>query len=198
MKHYTLREDEVLLYKGKVYRSTKGRKQVDVLLTNLCVALIVKYDALIDQKETEILTYPIEEIKVYKNKPQVNRKDAQVEIYAKSGEEYLEFLSKAEAKKFTDIVWEEITNKTKLQRKIDKVKETVDYVDESFGIDTVQITKDAITSKKTIYIVEDNNTEKHVEEESEVNTEQTIKESVGKKILSGIKKFIPSKNNNKE
>jgi hypothetical protein len=163
MNHYTLREDEVLLYKGKAYRSTKGRKQVDVLLTNLCVVLIVKYDALIDQKETEILTYPIEEIKVYKNKPQVNRKDAQVEIYAKSGEEYLEFLSKADAKKFADIAWEEITNKTKLQRKIDKVKETVDYVDESFGIDTVQITKD------------------------------TVKDGVVQKVLGGLKNMLPVK-----
>lgn len=197
MRNYKLKEDEVVLYKGKAYRNTKGRKIAEVLFTNLFFLVEIENDSLVGEGDSEIFAYPIEEIKVYKGKVQIIRKDTQVEVYAKGGEEYLEFLSKAEAKKFADKAWEEITNKTKTQRAVDKVKETVDYVDETFGIDTIQLTKDAITSKTQRHIPETKSTENGVEEALEVNSEQNTKESVGKKILGGIKKLIPGKKETK-
>lgn len=198
MRTYKLREEEVVLYKGKAYRNTNGRKMVEVLFTNLFFVVEAENNALTGKSCSEIFTYPIEEIKVYKGKLQIIRKDAQVEVYAKGGEEYLEFLSKAEAKKFVDKAWEEITNKTKTQRAIDKVKETVDYVDETFEIDTIQITKDAITKKKQIVIKEEKSTEDHTDESLNDDSKQNIKESVGKKIFGGIKKLIPGKKETKK
>lgn len=197
MKNYKLREDEVVLYKGRAYRNTKGRKMAELLLTNLFFVLEEENNSLVGEINTEIFVYPIEEIKIYKNKPQVIRKDTLIEVYAKGGEEYLEFLSKAEAKKFVDKAWEEITNKTKTQRRIDKVKETVDYVDETFGIDTIQITKDVITNKKQSHITEEVITDNGENKSLEVNGMQNTKESVGKKIFGGLKKLIPGKKETK-
>ena len=197
MRNYKLKEDEVVLYKGKAYRNTKGRKIAEVLFTNLFFVVEIENDSLVGEGDSEIFAYPIEEIKIYKGKLQIIRKDAQVEVYAKSGEEYLEFLSKAEAKKFVDKAWEEITNKTKTQRRIDKVKETVDYVDETFGIDTIQITKDVITNKKQSHIAEEVITDNGENKSLEVNGVQNTKESVGKKIFGGLKKLIPGKKETK-
>lgn len=147
MEHYQLQEQEVVLYKGEA-RCVERRCQAEVLFTNLAVVLILKKRKLFAKAEISVETYPTDGIKFYKDKPQVIRKGITVEIYTKNGEVTLEFFGSREAKRFENAALEYLTDKGVLQRGLEKVKGTIDCVDNTMGINTVGVVKD-VASKKT-------------------------------------------------
>lgn len=146
MEHYQLQEQEVVLYKGEA-RCVERRKWADVLFTNVAVVLILKKRKLFAKPEISVETYPTDGIKVYKDKPQVIRKAEKIEIYTTMGEITLQFTSRSEAKKFENATWEHLTDKGALQRRLEKVKNTIDCVDSTMGINTVGTVKEVAKNK---------------------------------------------------
>lgn len=137
MEHYKLKSDEVVLYEGQV--DLKDRKgSTKLVLTNLNVVFINKYKRLFAQEEITVLEYPINEIKVYKDIPQVKIKENSAQIYFFEGEELIYFYSKKELHKFCNQVYELITGQTVAQKNAQKVKETINLVDDTLGINTVE------------------------------------------------------------
>jgi hypothetical protein len=154
MEHYQLQEQEVVLYKGEA-KSKEHRCQAEVLFTNLAVVLILKKRKLFAKAEISVETYPTDGIKFYKDKPQVIRKAEQVEIYTTSGETTLLFAGRVEAKRFENAALEYLTDKGALQRGLEKVKGTIDCVDNTMGINTVGVVKDVATKKTGLSLLGD-------------------------------------------
>lgn len=145
MEYYQLREDEVVLYKGKV---VLYGKDTQIVLTNHNIVFIPESTA-----QTEI--HSVEDIKIYKEQPQVKVKGNTVEIYFLTTEKEFKFKSIFEIPKFTNAVKNLLTGKTKTERGAEKVKKTINLVNETFNIDCVkgvgEIIKNA-TQKKSVTI----------------------------------------------
>lgn len=142
MENYQLKADEVVLYKGNV--TLNGFEEVtQLILTNYNVVFITKSN--IDNQEIiNVETFLVADIKIYKEVPQVKRNGLNVEIYFTTGEKEFNFASKSELNKFIKEITELITGKTKTERKVSQVKDTIDFIDNTFGIDTVDLVSTAI------------------------------------------------------
>ena len=145
MDNYSLKENESLLYKGDAYG------MFEILLTNINLVLIKKIKVKDSKKlfaktyeQTDISVYSTDEIKIYKDVPQVKVKDSTVEIYLASGEEKINFYSKIEAHKFANAIYELLTGKTLATRGAEKVKSAINIVDEALGINTVSTVKNVM------------------------------------------------------
>lgn len=143
MEHYNLQQDEVVLYKGAV--SCKERRgAIDLALTNFNFVFIIKTKKLLSKEQVEVLTYPIDAVKKYKEQPQVKATAETVEIYFTNAEYTLVFPDKKEAKKFVSKALDIITGKNAFVRGVDKAKATVAMVDETLGIDSVGLATTAV------------------------------------------------------
>ena len=143
MENYKLKSDEVVLYEGEV--SLKGQKgSTDLILTNLNVVFINKYKRLFAKEEITVLEYPVNEIKIYKDIPQLKVKENSVQIYFFEGEEVIYFYSKKQMHSFCNQVQELLTGQTTAQRNAKKVKDTIALVDDTLGINTVEATGNVI------------------------------------------------------
>lgn len=147
MENYDLEENEVVLYKGNV-SLTKQKGITELILTNINFVLITKYKKLFSKEQVSVETYPIEEIKYYNGIPQIIKKGHLIELYFLNEETEFTFESRNEARKFVNATMKLLTHKTAFERVvengIDKVKGTIDIVDNKLGVNTVEITKGAI------------------------------------------------------
>ena len=144
MKNYELSVDEVVLYKGNVIPlDTKGETQL--ILTNLNIVFITERKKFLAKDEIDVEVYPVDDIKIYKNIPQVKvENDNIVEIYLTRTEKELQFLNNDETKKFFREVKNLLIPKTKFEKCVEKVKDTIQIVDETLGIDSVDMVKSAV------------------------------------------------------
>jgi len=147
MEHYTLKENEVVLYKGDTTCKELPSAKIQLILTNLFFILIIKTKKLFSKEEISVEKYPIENIKFYNDKPQINQDGTKVEIYMNSGEQTLIFSSKNEAHKFVNKSLDLLTGKSLFQRTADKAKKAVSVVDDTFGIDTVDAVKTVLNKE---------------------------------------------------
>ena len=138
MENYCLQENEALLYKTKLYGG------IEVLLTNINLILIkttkVKEGKKIfakEREETDVTVFPVCDIKLYKDIPQIKVKDSSVEIFFATSEEKLDFPSKIEAHKFVHIAYELLTGKSLATRGAEKVKKAISLVDDTLGFNTI-------------------------------------------------------------
>lgn len=137
MEYYNLREDESVLYIGEAYKIKQ------VILTNLnLITVIVKKPY--SKKSPLIDIYPVDKIKIYKDVPQIKTNDCTAEIYLTTKELKLTFFSKGELNKFVNAAFELITGKDAFSRNTDKVKNAVDAVDNSLGINTIETVKNVV------------------------------------------------------
>lgn len=134
MKKYTLGPSEVPLYQGCATEAECG--VCELLLTNLNLVLILGSE---DAFTTQV--HPVENIKCYKDKPQIFLKKRRVEILLTTGEMTLEFRNWLEAHKFTEAAMELLTGKSKLARDAGKVKKALDDVNEAFGVNVLEEAK---------------------------------------------------------
>ena len=146
MEHYALKPDESVLYKSECYVSNKNEKLLEslstratteLILTNQNVVFINKSKKLFAKEDVAIEAYPIAEIKIYNDVPQIKQDDSRVEIFFTSGEKAIGLPSKHEARKFINTAIELLTGKTVSVRVSDKVKGAVGLVDDTLGINTV-------------------------------------------------------------
>ena len=88
MDYYNLSENEAVLFKGNVILNDKvGATQL--VLTNRNLVFITKNLDANNELIAYLDIYSIDEVKIFKNKPQIEFKNMSVEIYLKTTELYL-------------------------------------------------------------------------------------------------------------
>lgn len=153
MENFKLQANESVLYRHKCRVVKKNEKYLEslstntnteILLTNLNFVMITKEKKIFSKDRILVETYPVQDIKIYNNLPQVKPLNTRVEIYLKNEEKTIDFFSKFEAHKFTNKVFELLTGKTLTLRGADKVKSTVNLVDDTLGINTMDTIKNVV------------------------------------------------------
>ena len=146
MEHYTLEENEVVLYRGNVniltswgnQKNSKFKKvEYYLTLTNLNFVFMEKKKQLLKKEVIEKELYAVDSVKFYNNNPHIIRKDAIVEIYFKEKDKIIEFESKKEARIFADTALRLVSGKSKFVRAVQKVQKEVSDTNEALGIDVV-------------------------------------------------------------
>lgn len=143
MEHYQLKPHEVVLYKGDV-NFVDQKDVTKLILTNLNTVYITTHKKRFGADETSVEVYSVQDIKIYEDTPQIKSKGHNVEIYYLTTEKEIYFKSKSELGKFVSSAMKLLTGKSATQRRVEKVKQTIDIVDSTLGIDTIGTTKDAI------------------------------------------------------
>lgn len=143
MKDYELKPNEVVLYKGNVEMLNKKGSTL-LVLTNLNIVFITNHKKFLGEEDILIEIYSVNDIKVYENTPQIKTLKNNVEIYFLSCEKEFSFKSKSELNKFTSASLKLLTGKSSVQRKAEKIKDTIDIIDNTLGIDTIGATKEVI------------------------------------------------------
>ena len=145
MKNYQLQGDEVVLYKGDI--TLQGQEQVSqLILTNLNVVFISNQN---DEDNAELEIFSVDDIKIYKDIPQIKAQKNQVEIYFVPTEKVFALKSKKELTNFMQEAINLLTGKSKFERCVANVKRKVDLVDNTFDIDTVDLVKSAVKNGAT-------------------------------------------------
>lgn len=148
MENYSLQSDESVIYKGDVSLIDKNGS-TNMILTNLNIVLVTKNKKLFQKEEVEIETYPIEDIKIYDNVPQIKIEGDVVEIYFTSIEKKVRFYSKIELHKFVNAAVKLLTGKSMAKRGAEKIKSAVNLVDNTLGINTIDTVKNVIENGVT-------------------------------------------------
>ena len=143
MTHYTLQPNESVLYQGNVSLE-KRNGTVELILTNLNLVFVITIKKFLAKSQIEVETYPVEEIKIYNNAPQIKQKNSRVEIFLSCGEIVANFDSMFEAGKFVNSALRLLTGKSLAERSADKVKGAVGLVDDTLGINTVGTVKNVL------------------------------------------------------
>lgn len=143
MEDYSLQSNEVVLYEGK---ATFGNNKTssELLLTNINIVVITKTKKLFSKEQVDLKHFPVENIKIYNDVPQIKQHDCMVEIYFTNTEITLNFDSKFLAYKFANAANKLLTGKSVSKRGAEKVKEAMNFVDDTFGINTVGAIKSVV------------------------------------------------------
>ena len=164
MERYRLQSDETVLYEGNVHKIEKYEKKsimasfnttsiVELLLTNKNIVLTTRMKKMFSKEQLNIEIYPLSDIKIYEEMPQIKLNKLDAEIYLTSGELYLTFISKAEITKFYQSVMKVLTGKSFATRGAEKVKGGIGLVDDTLGINTIGTIKDVLENgvAKTLF-----------------------------------------------
>lgn len=137
MNSYKLQSDEVILFEGGVsLKESKGSSKL--LLTNLNIVVETTIKKIFKEDETSLLIYPITDIKVYNNQPQVKQKICDVTVFLENNELLFTFDSVFTARKFASKAIELVSGKTTTVRGAGRVKSAIGLVDDTLGIDTME------------------------------------------------------------
>ena len=136
MNNYELAKDEVILYENSYLQEYSKliltSKKIIFEKTNTVKIGLFK-------TKTETIVSDIimlEDIKQYNGKPQINQKNADVNIQATEKNLTIKFYGMIEAKKFVTKITDAITGTTLFKRGTEKVKETFNTVDDVLGFNT--------------------------------------------------------------
>ena len=142
MDNYELQSDEVVLYKGYVtLRKNEGETQL--ILTNKNLVFITKAIVNESGEVVNVQTYAVNDIKIYEGQPQIKHKGTTVEIYFLTSEIEFTFENTKEIKDFLKNILLLITGKNTFQRGVEKCKDTINVIDETLGINSVEIAKNS-------------------------------------------------------
>lgn len=145
MKHYNLDEDEVVLFKSTILVS-ENKESAEIILTNKNFVIVNEKKKLSDKEKTDVKVYLVEDIKRYNGIPQIIQKKEVVELYFLHDEVEFFFHSRIDAHKFVRAALNLLTGKTTLERNVEKVKNTISIVDNSLGIDSIDLARKAVQS----------------------------------------------------
>ena len=149
MKNYQLQPDEIVFYKGKASIKTNGEDTAcDLIVTNKNIVFITQGKKTLFNKSGIIVEcFAINTVKIYKDTPQIIQNVKLVEIYFIKGEYEITFENKNEAHKFTSKALEAVTGKTAFVRGVEKVKKTIDTIDENLGVNVIDVAANAVQMK---------------------------------------------------
>lgn len=194
MQAYSLQPNEVVLYKGSA-TFANNKNSSDILLTNLNIVVITPVKKkMFSKPEMFVNVFPVEEIKVYQDVPQVKYAGQEVEVYLTQGEFRLYFSSKSDARKFVNVAYELITGNSMSKRGAKKVKGAVNMVDETLGIDAMGSLKHVMKNGVV-------NTVLHgfgKKDSEEDKTEETSSENLPMEFISVTKSFLDKKSKKNE
>ena len=158
MAVYKLLSDEVVLFKDNCYAediSIDGKEQDKegvLILTNYNLVFNYK-DA---QGEKHSAVFSVNDIKTYNNTPQIKlvpHHPEKVEVYLKTDELYLTFDDKKLAKNFVHDAMRlfKVTptfdeTLAKIKKGLANAKQVIDAIDDTLGIDTVEMAKTAVVA----------------------------------------------------
>lgn len=141
MSDYSLKSDEVILYDGPVSIPDK-KENFQLTLTNLNIVLSTSTKkGLFSKPQKEFKIYPVHDIKIYEDNPQIIQKGNNLQIFFLTSELTINFASKIELSKFKIAAMKLVTGKSAQKRGADKVKGTIDMINDTLGIDTVGTVK---------------------------------------------------------
>lgn len=140
MGNYALQSDEVVIYKNEC-RLIDENVMAELILTNFSVVIIKKAKKLFEEEQVAIEAYPIDEIKIYNDIPQIKQNGSHVEIFFTGEEIAVDLISKNEVSKFINKALELLTGKNRVKRASDKVKSVIGVVDDTLGINSVEALK---------------------------------------------------------
>ena len=143
MDSYKLKETEVVLYKGEIILSDY-QANAKLYLTNENLVLV-------NEQSDTVEVYPIDSIKMYKGIPQINSKGHNVEIYLKDKEIEFSFVKKGDLSKFKTVAFELLTGKTKAERRAEKVKGSIELINNTLNVDIVKSTGNLITTSAVAF-----------------------------------------------
>jgi len=135
MNHYTLQADEAVLFKGQANFDNHSQSS-DVLLTNYNLVRITK-EKTASHESIQVETFPVREVKVYNQVPQVKQLGGKVELYTLTRQMMIDFGNILIAYKFVGLMYDLLTGQTAAQRNAGKVREAMDVLDGALGIKTV-------------------------------------------------------------
>lgn len=144
MEHYALGTDEVVLYKNNVRHANDGNKSCELILTNINLVLIKKEKIRFGKSQFNVYGFPMSDIKIYEDMPQIKHHKDSVELYFVNSEQTIIFDSSIEASKFTNAAYKLITGKSMSGRGAEKVKNAIHLVDDTLGINTVGTVKNVL------------------------------------------------------
>ena len=147
MEAYTLKENEVILFRGMVALLSDGREEkntdtynTELILTNLNIVLNSIVKKMFTQK-IEQKIFSANDIKIYDETVQVIRKKTVVDVYFLGGELFLKFEKEKDAKEFCDKAIKLKDGNSKFVRSVKKTKKAIKETNEALDIDIVQIAK---------------------------------------------------------
>ena len=143
MTNYNLQPNESVLYTGSVSMEKRSGSN-ELTLTNLNIIIVNTVKKLFAKEQVTVETYPVEQIKVYNEMPQIKQKYLKVEVFLTSGEVAFSFQTKTEAHKFVNAAMQLLTGKSVAERRADKVKGAIGLVDNALGINTADTVKNAL------------------------------------------------------
>lgn len=147
MDTYTLKSDEVQLFKDsgtlKDQYTVRLTETVDYefLLTNQNIVITKNIRKMFSRPQSEVYVYPVKDIKIYNDKPQVKQHSNEVEFFLTSGEFAFSFRSNSAARKLVTQVYNLVTGTSVADRGAGKVKGAINRVDDTLGINTVGTVK---------------------------------------------------------
>lgn len=153
MDNYNLQPNEVIVFKGncqlsktdeKILNSMIDNSSIDLILTNLNLVFINKSKKMFSKEKIDVEIYPTSEIKIYNDAPQINQKNNIVEIFFSDSEKSIVFTTSHEARKFVGKALELLTGKNLSNRVSDKIKGSINLVDDTLGIKTVDTVKNVV------------------------------------------------------
>ena len=137
MEEYVLQSDEVVLFKGDAFYGNQGTS-CEIIQTNINLIVIFKTKKMFRKENVEIVTFPMDGIKYFKDAPQVKQKGSAVELSFSNAEVLLAFSSKSSANHFFRSVMEALTEDAIPPRAVGIVKDAIGVVDNTLGINTVE------------------------------------------------------------
>lgn len=186
MDHYSLQNDEVVLYEGKV-NLIGSQGNDELILTNINIVIITKIKKIFQKEQVEVKTFSVENVKVFNDAPQIKQSDTVVEVYLTDAEIKLGFDSKLTARKFVSKAVELITGKSTSVRGAAKIKGAVGLVDDTLGIDTIGTIKNVMENGIVRTALGGIGKKNHTQTKT-FTTSETIKET-----LSFTKGFVGKK-----
>lgn len=148
-KEYQFEEDEIVLFRARCVWDYTGsllnRYNGEVILTNKNLVIYKSFIKLFTKPENNIIVHPISDITIYNDKPQVKVKLMTCELYVKNiGYRFNFSMALNDATKFSNAIMELLTGKTFTDRSAEKVKGTINLVDNTLGINSVETTVDVL------------------------------------------------------
>lgn len=146
MNNYKYEQDEVLLFRCDAYLSSLDECLYKLLVTNKYLVFIPynsTYDGITEYNERK---YPLSEIKIFEEQPQIKFYNDTVEVYLLNEVLTLIIPDKKQAKEFVQAVYKQLTGKSAYERNAEKVEHAIGVIDKTLGIDTVQSIKDIFTN----------------------------------------------------
>lgn len=145
MIKYKFDEDEVLLFRGKAYAESSNDCLLRVLTTNKYLVFMPYYNEE-NVDEESIIKIEVGLIKIYENQPQIKKYENNIEIYLTNDVLTLTFPDKKEEREFVSALNKLLTGKTTAERNMETIGKKINFFDKTFGTNTVETVKNAITT----------------------------------------------------